>query len=365
MKRGEFREISHEIERELGPDDELGRLLNENVEEYLRVVDLLAHRGTREFGEISKQLYGSAKDNFYGDDNTIVELGQLLYGILGRVESSGGFRNSFPEELEAEDVVKELNSRFADYFEDDYIRAKIADGIVADAAAGSDVVKIKAGCRFSKRDVDILEVHEGWVHIGTTQNGINQHVAKWLAKGPPRCASTQEGLAVIMEIMTFRTYPKRARTINDRILGIDKVEEGANILELIEFYRTEGYSEEDALTNAKRIFRGAPLTGGAAFTKDLSYCRGFIENYNFMRSATRAGHPYLLPFLFVGKINIDDIPLLYQKYKEGIVDFPKYLPALFKDLSGLVVWMSFSSFLNQVNLRIVQDHYEKQFEKYL
>jgi hypothetical protein len=149
------------------------------------------------------------------------------------------------------------------------------------------------------------------------------------------------------------------------VLGIDKVEDGANLLELIEFYRTEGYSEEDALTSAKRIFRGAPLEGGSPFTKDISYCRGFIENYNFMRAAIRAGYPFLLPFMFVGKVNIDDIPLLYQKYKEGIVDFPKYLPPLFQDLNGVVVWMSFSSFLNQVNLKIVQEHYTKQFERFI
>jgi uncharacterized protein (TIGR02421 family) len=201
--------------------------------------------------------------------------------------------------------------------------------------------------------------------VGTTQNGNAQHVAKWLSKGPPRVSATQEGLAVIMEIFTFRSYPKRARKINDRILGIDKAEDGANILELIEFYRTEGYSEDDCVGNAKRVYRGGLLEGGAPFTKDISYCRGFIENYNFMRSAIRLGRPYLIPFLFCGKLNVDDIPLLYQKYKEGIVDAPVHLPPQFRDLNGIAVWMSFSSFLNSVDLKRIQEHYDKLFKTYL
>jgi hypothetical protein len=165
-----------------------------------------------------------------------------------------------------------------------------------------------------------------------------------------------------MEIFTFRSYPRRAKRINDRIIGIEKAEEGANILELIEFYRTEGYSEDESLANAKRVFRGGVLEGGAPFTKDISYCKGFIENYNFMRAAVRAGHPHLLPFLFVGKIHVDDVPLLYQKFKEGIVDPPRYLPPQFKDVSGLAVWMSFSSFLNQIDLGRIQSHYDKLFQ---
>jgi len=225
-------------------------------------------------------------------------------------------------------------------------------------------VKIRESSMFSTRDIDILEVHEGWVHVGSTQNGIQQHCAQWLSKGPPRVVSTQEGLAVIMEIFTFRTYPRRAKQINDRILGIDKVENGANILELIEFYRTEGYSESDCLSNAKRVFRGGPLEGGAPFTKDIVYCKGFIENYNFMRTAIRAGQSHLLPFLFVGKIHLDDVPMLYQKYQEGIIDPPKYLPPQFQDLSGIAVWMSFSNFFNQVDLKRIQEHYDRLFTLY-
>jgi uncharacterized protein (TIGR02421 family) len=363
-KQAELREIASDVESQLGKDDAIGKILSRMTNEYALVIDLLRNRGRKEFWQYSRQLYGSPKDHIYNDTNTISDLGKMMYEILTNVTALDPPERP-KEDLTAEDVVEKLNKRFESYFPDGSVTAKISDGIIADAAAGGDTVKIRADSMFSLRDVDILEVHEGWVHVGTTQNGVNQHVAKFLSKGPPRCASTQEGLAIIMEIFSFRSYPRRAKQINDRIIAIEKAEEGASLLDLIEFYRTEGYSEEDCLQNAKRICRGGTLDGGAPFTKDISYCKGFIENYNFMRSAIRAGRAKLLPFLFVGKVHVDDVPVLYQKYKEGIVDPPRHLPPLFRDLSGLSVWMSFSNFLNVVNLKQVQEHYDELFNRHL
>ncbi|MCM2276735.1 MAG: flavohemoglobin expression-modulating QEGLA motif protein [Oligoflexia bacterium] len=360
----ELEALIGDIDLELGAGDQLGELLKRITREYADVVRMLECRGTRRFWEYSRKLYGSPKDTMFDEKNTISELGRLLYSILGGIEDAtlGG---EHPQDIEADEAVRILNERFLEYFGSGVVEARISDGILADAAAGGDVVKIKQGSKFSMRDVDILEVHEGWVHVGTTQNGQHQHVARWLAKGSPRVSATQEGLAVIMEIFTFRSYPKRARHINDRILSIDKVEDGANLLEIIEFYRTEGYSEDDCIANAMRVFRGGVAEGGAPFTKDISYCRGFIEDYNFLRAAIRAGKPFLIPFLFTGKLHVDDVPLLYQKHKEGIVDAPMFIPPQFRDLNGVAVWMSFSSFLNLVDLKRIQEHYNKLFKDHL
>jgi uncharacterized protein (TIGR02421 family) len=359
----EFGDIIQDVGLSLGKEDELAPLLISICEQYQDVVRMLQARGTKQFWEFSRKLYGSPKDSMVGEKTRVADLGKILYDILSGLDDSLGA--DYPRELQAQQVVDELNQRFAVYFRGENVQAKISDGILADAAAGGDTVKIKEGVLFSKREIDLLEVHEGWVHVGTTINGNSQHVATWLSKGPPRCSATQEGLAVLLEIFTFRSYPRRARQINDRILGIDKAEDGANILELIEFYRVEGYSEEECLSNAIRVFRGGMVEGGAPFTKDISYCKGFVENYNFIRAAIRAGRPELIPFLFVGKLAVDDVPLLYRKHKEGIVDSPFFLPPQFADLNGIAVWMSFSSFLSRVDLAKVQEHYNKLFYKYV
>jgi len=363
-KLDEFKDLIADIKRSLGEEDDLTPLLVGICEQYRDVVKMLQGRGTKKFWEYSRKLYGSPQDTFFDEGSRISDLGRTLYEILSGIDDST-LGAEYPKEVDAEVVVQELNQRFGQTFGEDRVHAKISDGILADAAAGGDTVKIKDGVRFSRRDIDILEVHEGWVHVGTTLNGNQQHVAKWLSKGPPRCSSTQEGLAVLMEIFTFRSYPRRARHINDRIIGIEKAEQGANLLELIEFYRTEGYSEEESLASSMRVFRGGVVEGGAPFTKDISYCKGFVENYNFMRAAIRAGKPQLIPFLFVGKLSVEDVPLLFRKHQEGIVDAPIFLPPQFADLNGIAVWMSFSSFLSSVNLAQIQGHYDRLFKKFV
>ena len=356
----EFESLITEIKLQLGVDDELGQRMVINCEEYQDVVRMLMHRGKKEFYDYSCKLYGSPKDTFRDERTTINDLAHVMYTILSTLDDAV-LGPVYPDDITAEETVRILNEKFSTYFTDNPVRAKISDGIVADAAAGSDTVKIKEGAMFNRRDINILEVHEGWVHVGTTMNGQNQHLCRFLAKGPPRVAPTQEGLAILLEIFSFVSYPRRARTINDRVLGIDKVEDGANLLELIEFYRTEGYSEEDCINNVKRVFRGGLVTGGAPFTKDIAYIKGFIENYNFMRAAIKAGKPEYIPYLFVGKVHSSDVPLWYHKHQEGIIDPPKYLPPQFKDLNGVAVWMSFSNVFNMIDMKKVQEYFSKIF----
>lgn len=363
-KTAEFSDIIKDINRTLGPEDEVGHLLVQMAEQYIDVAQMLAHRGTEKFWHFSKRLYGSPKDKFFEDSNTILEQGRLLYSILSNLESKS-LGQEYPKDIPSDEVVRILNDRFSRSFLKGRIEVVLSDGIVADAAAGSDMIKIKEGGMFSAKDIDIFEVHEGWVHVATTANGKSQKVAKWLSKGPPRVTATQEGLAILMEIFTFSTYPRRARAINDRILGVDKAEDGANFLDVYEFYLTENYNETEAFRNSMRVFRGGVITGGAPFTKDISYCRGFIENYNFIRTCIRKGRPELIPFMFCGKLNVEDVPLLYAKFLEGVVDSPIFLPPHFQDLNGLAVWMSFSNFLNTVDLKRVQEYYDGLFKKYL
>lgn len=356
----EFQEIVDGIHRQLGKTDRVAVLLAEICRQYQVVCRMLESRGTKEFGDFSRELYGSTRDKFFDDRCTVRELGTTLKEILD------GFDHrvlgpQYPKILEAPIVVMALNKRFSEYFHEHVIISELSDSLIADAAAGSDRVRIRSDARFSSRDIDILEVHEGWVHVGTTLNGMRQSYATWLSKGPPRVAATQEGLATMMEVFTFRTYPIRARRINDRIMGVSLVEDGANVLELAQYYREQGYSDEDTLYNIRRIFRGASLEGGHPFTKDISYAKGFVENYNFIRTAIGTGRPQLVPFLFVGKLHLVDVPLLYELSLEGIIDPPHYLPEHFRDLNGLAIWMSYSNFFNKINLTQIRTYYEKLF----
>lgn len=356
----ELDELKQAIRRRLGRADALGQMLVANADQYIRVIYLLQNRGKPAFLHHCRALYGSTYDHFRGDRRPIYTVAEVLCDIFSQ-SAAARLSQEFPKNITAEDAVTLLSQRLAGYFSDDSITVKLSDGIVADAAAGGDSIKMNSGALFSDRDLRILEVHEGWVHVGTTINGRRQPWATWLSIGSPRITAVQEGLAVLMEMLTFVSFPHRAKRINDRILSIRMAEDGADFLQVFDSFRTRGYSEMECYIIAQRVFRGGMVTGGIPFTKDISYCRGFVENVNFMRSAIAAGLPELIPMLFVGKVTIEDIPLLYEKLLEGIIAPPRYLPPMFQDLNSLYVWLGFSTGLNQINMRRVQRHYRDMF----
>lgn len=360
-KLREIEEILRDAERELGKRDRLGQILRATADEYRKVVTMLMARGTKEFYTLSRELYGSPKDKLPDGKTSVRDMGVVLYDLLTAI---GGERLGPAErrEITAEMAALELNARFDRFFGDASIRVQVDDSILADAAAGSDYVKIRSGAMFSRSDVDILEAHEGWVHVATSLNGQAQPVARWLAKGPPRTTAVQEGLAVLVEILTFRSTPRRAKKLNDRILAVDKAEDGASFLDVFEWYRTEGYEEDECFQNARRVFRGGVLSGGAPFTKDACYCKGIVLNYAFMRAAIQHDRAMLIPFLFVGKVAHEDVPILHAHMTDGIVRPPPYLPPIFDDMSGLAIWICYSSFFSRLGGTAIAEHYGRMLE---
>jgi uncharacterized protein (TIGR02421 family) len=342
-KIAELREIERDVGRELGERDDVGQILAATAREYAQLVEMLMARGTPRFYELSRQLYGSAKDLLPEDDRSVRDLALEMYDLLTQLdEDELGARPI--RDIPAESVVMSLNERLIAYFGDGTVRVILDDGIIADAAAGSDYVKLRQGALFSARDVQVLEVHEGWAHLGTSLNGQRQPVARWLSKGPPRTLAMQEGLAALLEVLTLCSHPSRARRLNDRVLAVDKAEDGASFLDVFEWFRTEGYGEDVCFWNTQRVFRGGTLGGGAPFTKDIVYTRGIVENYHFLRSAIKYGHPELIPWLFVGKVHLDDIAILAAHAHEGLVQPPDFVPPLFRDLNGLSIWLAVSTF---------------------
>jgi uncharacterized protein (TIGR02421 family) len=360
-KLGEFEQIARDIDRELGESDAIGQIMMTTALEYGDVVRMLAARGTPSFYAWSRKLYGSPKDKFPDGHTTVRALGQRLYGLLTGLDvwQPGTATAEYARNVDATEAARILGERLAVFFGDTRVSVQAQDGILADAAAGSDYVKIRSGATFSRSDVDILEAHEGWVHVATSLNGQAQPVARWLAKGPPRTTAVQEGLAALVEIFTFRSTPRRAKKLNDRILAVDKAEDGASFLDVYEWYRTEGYDEAECFQNARRVFRGGLLEGGAPFTKDACYCKGIVLNYAFMRAAIHLDRAQLIPFLFVGKIAHEDVPVLYAHVTDGIVKPPPFLPPIFEDMNGLAIWICYSSFFSRLGGTAIAEHYTK------
>ena len=359
-KRDELTQLKRQVVKKLGKSDDLGQILRHTADQYLIVIDMLEQRGKPGFLSHSQQLYGSARDHMRGDRKTLLELGQSLCHIFS-LPAAAHLARAYPKKLSASEAVTILQQKLGSYFRNSGINVTMDDGIVSDASAGGDTIKINSKARFSELDLQVLEVHEGWVHIGTTLNGRQQPWASWLSVGSPRITAIQEGLAILMETLTFSSFPNRARRISDRVIAIDMAEQGADFLDVYRHFVDNGLSEHDSYVIAQRTFRGGQVEGGACFTKDISYVKGFVETVNFIRSAILSGVPEILPMLFVGKVTLDDIPGLYEHSLEGLIKPPAYLPPMFRDLNGLYTWFGFSSGMTLVDLERVKRHFDKLF----
>src|SRR3990167_6862813 len=345
----EFNEIDRDIRRNLGQYSGVGSIMQLMCHEYCQVLEMLEARGTPRFTEISQQLYGSSEDVFHVGAPTLKDLAQLVTETLLNIKDQ--VKTEADEEIyTSQQVVDMLSDRLGNYFSDrDNIRVELSDGIIADASAGADRIKIHDGLKFSLREIRTFEIHEGWVHLGTTLNGMAQPICTFLSKGPPSSTVTQEGLAIITELFTFSSYPGRVKRLTNRIRAVNMAEEGANFFDVYQFYREEGLSEQDSYQSTVRVFRGSTPEGGP-YTKDLSYSKGFILIYNYMRLAVQRGLVTRIPLLFVGKTTLDDLHVLADLVEENIVVAPKYVPPQFSDLSAISAWMVYSLFFNRLDM---------------
>lgn len=354
----EFYHIERDIGRQLGQFSSVGSIMKRICREYTTVVMMLQARGTKQFTRFSQQLYGSSEDAFYAGAPTLKDLAVVVSNSLHHIHTQA-FGEKDKKQFTAEQVVDKLSKKLGKYFSDKKtpIQVVLSDGIVADAAAGAECIKIRSNAKFSKRDIRVLEVHEGWVHLGTTINGLSQPTCTFLSKGPPSSTVTQEGLAIIMEIFTFSSNPDRLQRLIDRVRAIHMVEQGADFLDVFNFFQEQGHSKEDSYSRTMRVFRGSTPKCGP-FTKDLSYNKGFILIYNYIRLAIQKGLLSRIPLLFVGKTTLEDIHVLEDLVEEGVVVPPKYVPPQFKDLAALSAWMCYSLFLNQLDLKRLASEYK-------
>lgn len=357
-KVAEFYTIERDIRRQLGQFSGISHIMLRVCREYREVVRLLQARGTPDFPKISQELYGSAQDAFYAGAPTLSDLATLVSETLQPL-----IQNAPPDPLDekkypADEAVQILGERLSRFFADpdQPVRVKISDDIIADASAGAEWIKLRKDAVFSERELNVLEVHEGWVHIATTLNGLSQPICTFLSKGVPSSTLNQEGLAIIMEIFTFSSYPQRVLRLTNRVTAIEMVERGADFLDVFHFYQEQGLSDEVCFYASARIFRGC-LPDAGPFTKDLSYSKGFVLIYNYIRLAIKTNLQTQIPLLFVGKTMLEDLPMLHDLMEEGIIIPPKYLPPQFKDLGALTAWMTYSLFLNRLNLdRLTLDY---------
>jgi hypothetical protein len=108
---------------------------------------------------------------------------------------------------------------------------------------------------------------------------------------------------------------------------------------------------------SERVFRGGLVEGGAPFTKDAAYQRGYCRTFNFLRAALDERDVDLVRAFLAGKMSVDDAGLVRDLIDEGICVGPVFLPEWFIDIDRLNAMATHSVTLNRFSLPSVSRYY--------
>lgn len=325
--------------------------------------DMLDARETPEFFTHSAALYGQPTDQMLDKTTRVLDLAKHMDATLDGIDFDQLVVEGFEEQLDAESFAEALEGKLEHYFGDDAPDVLVADDVSSKAAASSKRIRVRSDAQFTDKDVDQLLHHEALVHSATGLNGRLQKNFPILKRGHPGTTEIQEGLAVFAEVITGNMDPRRFRRLSGRVLAIQMAIEGADFKEVFDFFVPRAANVEEAYENTRRVFRGGVISGGAPFTKDQVYLNGLLRVHNFIRTAVKLRRSDLIRVLFVGKLDIEDIPALAQLASQDRIQPPKFMPPWASDLRFLVSYMAYSAFLNQVKMPGFQAYYERELDE--
>jgi uncharacterized protein (TIGR02421 family) len=225
----------------------------------------------------------------------------------------------------------------------------LVDTLSANALATANEIRIRRDARFTDRDAVQLLNHEAYIHVATSLNGRAQTDLPILGAGHPGTTRTQEGLAVFAEIISGAIELDRLRRLADRVFAIQMAIDGADFLEVYGYFLERTGNTDQSFENARRVFRGGVITGGAPFTKDVVYLFGLLQVSNTIRAIFSAGRSDCLRLLFCGKLDLQDIPALCELTAMGLCQPARYLPPWASDLRSLLAILTYSTFMNKID----------------
>lgn len=317
---------------------------------------MLLAAGTKAFGAISADIYGSARTKFWGRLSNVDLANHLLerLQVIGWDEAT----DRAPKKVSAADLAAELEERIARHRPSIDIDVVLDERCTSKAIAGMSRVRIRPDATFEPWEAEGLFVHEVETHAFTARNGAEQERAPFLKAGGPRTTPTQEGLAVFAELYHHALATSRLERLAVRVKMVEMAEDGASFIDLHRYLVSRGVAPRDAYFDAARVCRGGLVEGGAPFTKDACYLAGLLQVYSFLSVFVRAGFRDEVEMIVSGRIALEDIAALVELRTHGLLSRPRHRPSWLSHWGTLLPHFAFSSFMSSVGLTEVEAHYE-------
>jgi uncharacterized protein (TIGR02421 family) len=331
----------------------LDNLIFKTARSYASAARMLGAIGTPEFTGYSIELYGKPNDVYKTQDWTAVDAADFFLArtdeLLGNYVVPPTVAD-IPVEVFAERLQRAIDA----FFVDDKVEVIIDPALPSKAIAGSSRIRLRAGALYSSLDLDQLLEHEAHVHAATMHNGKRQKNLRLLALGAPRTTRTQEGIAVMAELLTLSLDILRLRRIALRIKAIAMALDGADFIDVFRGFLDAGQSEEESYQSTVRCFRGGDVRGKTVFTKDTVYLKGLMELHAFLAVIIHENRPELANALFAGRLSIGDVIELAPYFESGFLIGPHYMPHWASDLRTLASALACNAFFTRVDLTHVK-----------
>ncbi|WPN49364.1 flavohemoglobin expression-modulating QEGLA motif protein [Pseudomonas sp. P8_241] len=329
-----------------------GHHLAVTARSYAMAGRMLGAIGTPAFTQYSSALYRRPDFDYPRLKLTMLDAARFFLETTDAL--LGGSRIAPSEaDIPAQTFADWMQPELDNFFGPGRISVILDPTLAAKAIAGSTRIRLRASALFSELDKNQLLQHEAFVHVATAQNGARQPNLKSLGLGAPRTTQTQEGIATLAELFTGSMDINRLRRLALRVLGVQQALNGADFIQVFEGFVAAGQSPEESFRSTQRIFRGADLRGGSAFTKDAAYLTGLLGVHTLLRIAIRDNRPELVNHLFAGRLSLGDTLRLAPLFDSGWLQGPVYLPAWASDLRRLAANLAFSAFISRIPLDIL------------
>ncbi len=331
----------------------LDNLIFKTARSYNSAARMLGAIGTPEFTSYSIELYGKPNDIYKTQNWTAVDAANFF---LAKTDELLGHYVVPPTvaDIPVEEFAHRLQRAIDAFFVDDKVEVVIDPALPSKAIAGSSRIRLRAGALYSELDLEQLLEHEACVHAATMHNGKRQKNLRLLSLGAPRTTRTQEGIAVMAELLTLSLDILRLRRIAQRIKAIAMALDGADFIEVFNSFLEAGQSEEESYQSTVRCFRGGDVRGKTVFTKDTVYLKGLMELHAFLAIIIHENRPELANALFAGRLSIGDVIELAPYFESGFLVGPHYMPHWASDLRTLASALACNAFFTRVDLTHVK-----------
>jgi uncharacterized protein (TIGR02421 family) len=300
------RKAAAAVDVSVATDPGIRHLFEQKRDELKLQAEMLAARDTDEFLALSIELFGAVRPR-------LLETAEHILNTLPptRARNRGC--------LDAASLAASMRSAVQQYRTDGGpITAVVVRPDIAGVMVSNGDVLISESASVAPERLDGLVAHEIDTHVLTYLNGARQPL-RLMAAGLAGYEETQEGLALISEVMVEGLTTRRLRQLAARVVAVHSRIQNATFHEVHEELMELGYSPSGAFGIAMRVFRSGGLT------KDAGYLRAFQA---IVEHLAKGGE---LDILWMGKFALSDLSLIDELRDRGLLVAPDQLPAFLSD----------------------------------